>query len=144
MPRLQSIAHAIKARIEEIPQLFGKVVVYRSSSIEAEFESRMGKVKGKMVIVRLITGTNESKNKGTARFSGTYTVSLFTASVLNQKDAKDADQLMDDIIEKLHAWWPQDIASNGNQWAEATTLTYPDDPQFDVAVLTLECPRKSA
>ena len=142
MSRLKSIAHAIKTRIEEIPELLGKVVVYDSSSVEAEFDQRMGKAKGKVVIVRLLTGTNTSKQKTKARFSGKYTVSLFTSPVLNAKDAKDNDALMDEIIELLHGWWPASIPSSGSIWCSTDLLTFPDDPQFDVTVLTLDAPKQ--
>ena len=143
MSRLKSIAFAIKERIEEIDELAGAVVVYNPSSIESEFERRMGKLKGKLAIVRLTTAKNTSRNKTSARFSGTYTVSLFTTPILNQKDAKDSDDLMDEIVDKLHGWWPESIPSNGIVWADADTLTYQDDPQFDVTVLKLECPRQT-
>lgn len=142
MSRLKSIAQAIKTRIEEIPELLGKVIVYDSSSVEAEFEKRMAMTKGKVVIVRLLIGTNTSKQKNKARFSGKYTVSLFTAPVLTAKDAKDSDALMEEIVELLHGWWPSTIPSSGAIWCSTDLLTFPDDPQFDVTVLTLEAPKQ--
>jgi hypothetical protein len=140
MSRLRSIALAIQSRIEEIPELAKNVVVFRRSDIETEFEKRMGKTAGKVVIVRLISGKNTSPNKLKPRFSGSLTVSLFTVPLLTQKDAKDSDALMDEIATKLHGWWPDSVPSNGAIWLSADTLTFPQDALYDVSVLSVNAP----
>ncbi|WP_193211350.1 hypothetical protein [Luteolibacter marinus] len=53
MTRFRSIAEAIKARLEEIPEIAGRVIVYRRSDIESEFTKRMNKARGKAVVVRI-------------------------------------------------------------------------------------------
>lgn len=142
MSRLNTIAIAIKDRIEEIDSLFGCVIVYHRKNIASEFEARMGKAKGKAVIVRLIEGKNTSRGKTTARFSGKYTVSVILEPALNRKDAYDTDLLIESIAEKLHGWWPEEsIPSNGLIWCDADSITFPEDPEYDVSVLTLQAPK---
>jgi hypothetical protein len=143
MPRLRTIAHAIKERIEEIEELYGSVVVYHRKNIISEFESLMGKAKGKAVIVRLLDARNTSRAKTIARFSGKYTVSLILAPMLSRQDAVEADLLIETIAEKLHGWWPETIPSNGLVWLDVDSITFPDDPDYDVSVLTLQAPKIS-
>jgi len=143
MSRLRSIALAIRDRIEEIDSLSGSVIVYHRKNIASEFEARMGKAKGKAVIVRLIDGKNTSRNKATPRFSGKYTVSLILDPALTRQDAQDTDLIIEAIAEKLHGWWPESIPSNGLIWCDADTITFPDDPDYDVSVLTLQAPKTS-
>lgn len=143
MSRLRTIAHAIKERIEEIEEFYGSVVVFHRKNIVSEFESRMGKAKGKVVIVRLLDASNTSRGKTTARFSGKYTVSLIIEPALSRQDATDADLLIETIAEKLHGWWPETIPSNGLVWLDVSTITFPEDPNYDVSVLTLQAPKIS-
>lgn len=137
MSRLRTIAECMKDRLEEIPELAGKVVIYRRSDIESEFQKRMEKAKGKAVVIRLISGKNESQGKAKARFSGSYTVTLFTVPVLTQGDAKDADSLMDEITAKIQGWWPPSVPSNGTIYLQTGALTFPDDADYDVSNLTV-------
>lgn len=143
MPRLRTIAYAIKERIEEIQELHGSVLVYHRKNIASEFEARMGKAKGKVVIVRLLDARNTSRAKTTARFSGKYTVSLILEPALSRQDAVEADLLIETIAEKLHGWWPETIPSNGLVWCDVDSITFPDDPDYDVSVLTLQAPKIS-
>jgi len=143
MPRLRTIALAIKDRLEEIDGLDGNVVVFHRKSIASEFESRMAKAKGLAVIVRLISGSNESRRKAVPRFSGNYTVSLVMVPALTKADVASADDLIEAIAEKLHGWWPESIPSNGIIYCDAASITFPEDPDYDVAVLTLDAPGKS-
>lgn len=143
MSRLRSIALAIKDRLEEIDGLSGSVVVYQRKNIAREFEARMGKAKGKVVIIRLLDARNTSRNKATPRFSGKYTISVVIEPALTRQDAQDADLLIETIAEKLHGWWPETIPSNGIIWCDADTITFPEDPDYDVSVLTLQAPKIS-
>lgn len=143
MSRLRSIALAIKDRIEEIDDLRGSVIVYHRKNIASEFEARMSKAKGKVVIVRLIDGRNTTRNKTTPRFSGKYTVSVILEPALTRQDAQDTDLIIEGIAAKLHGWWPESIPSNGIIWCDADTITFPDDPDYDVSVLTLQAPKTS-
>lgn len=140
MSRLRTISDAIVTRLEEIPELAGRVILYRRSSIESEFERRSQKGSGKAVIVRLINGDNESEDKRTARYSGTISVTLFTIPTLTQGDAKEADELVNDIIGKLHGWWPDTVPSNGIIWLQCGALTFPDDAEYDVSNLIVKIP----
>ena len=140
MSRLRTLAFAIKERLEEVPELAGKVVLFRRADIETEFEKRMAKSRGRCVVVRLIRGRNASRDKLKARFGGTFTVSLFSAPLLTQGEAKDADELMDEIVARLHGWWPDAVPSNGAMWCECDAISFPEDPDYDVAVLTVETP----
>jgi len=143
MSRPKTIGFAIVARIEEIPELAGKVIFFRRADIESEFLKRMNKTAGKAVLVRLVGAPNLTPDKQTARYGGSYTVELFTAPTLTAKDAKDADELMQLIADKLHGWWPSEVPSNGLMRCSCGTITFPDDPQFDVAVLPVEAPATS-
>ena len=140
MSRLRTLAQAIKVRLEEISELAGNVVVYHRSNVETEFEKRMAKTRGKCAVIRLFRGKNQSRDKVKPRFRGLYSVTLFTVPVLTQKDAKDSDQLMEDIIGKLHGWWPSEVPSNGSIWCDCDSITYPEDSEYDVSVLTVETP----
>lgn len=143
MSKLQAIAIAIKDRIEEIEGLAGSVIVYHRKNIASEFESRMGKVKGKVVIVRLIEATNTSRNKLLSRFSGTYTVSVILDPALTKQDAQDVDLIIEGIAGKLHGWWPSSIPSNGIIFCDVDKITFPEDPDYQVSVLTLQAPKQS-
>ncbi|WP_193214802.1 hypothetical protein [Luteolibacter marinus] len=139
MTRFRSISQAIKARLEEIPELAGKVVVYRRSDIESEFGKRMAKTRGKAVVVRLMSSKNASRSKSSF-YTGRYSVALFTVPLLTAKDVKDADDLMSEMEAKLHGWWPPEVSSNTAMWLHCEGTTYPDDPTYDVAVLSLTAP----
>lgn len=141
MSRLRSIALAIAGRIEEIPELAGKVVVWGRGDLESEFKKRAEQTMGRCVIVRLLDGKNTSKSKTIARMGGSYTVTLFAVPLLTQKDAMDSDALMDAIIDKIHGWWPPSIPSNGIIWCEVDTMDYPDHPSYEVSVLTIKAPQ---
>lgn len=132
----------MKARIEEIPELAGRVVVYRRADIESEFERRMAKTRGRCVVIRLASAKNESKAK-TSAYRGFYGVALFTAPLLTQKDAKDADDLMGEIEAKLQGWWPDDMPSNRAVYLTSEGITFPDDASYDVAVLAIRSPLSS-
>ncbi|MCW1885630.1 hypothetical protein OKA04_12900 [Luteolibacter flavescens] len=140
MSRLRTLAHAMKARIEEIPDLAGSVVVFHRSNVETEFEKRMAKTRGRCVVIRLIRGKNQTRDKVKPRFRGTYSVTLFTVPVLTQKDANNSDALMELIVGKLHGWWPAAVPSNGSIWLDCDSITYPEDTEYDVSVLTVETP----
>lgn len=140
MTRLRSIALAIKSRLEEIPELAGSVVLFRRSDIESEFEKRMGKTSGRVAIIRVLDGKNTSSSKSSF-YVCTITVALFTVPVLTASDARDADDLMADIEQKLHGWWPATVPHNGAVWLTAESITFPHDDMFDVAVLTLKTPK---
>lgn len=143
MSRIRTIAFAIKDRLEEIPELKGKVVVYRRADIESEFEKRMVKTRGKCGIVRAISRKNRS-NTGAANIQSVFTISIFSTPLLTQKDAKDADALIESIEEKLQGWWPENIPSAGGLFRiHCDTTTYPDDPSYDVAVMTIQAPKIS-
>jgi hypothetical protein len=139
MSRLRSIAYAIKERLEEIPELTGKVIVYKRSDIESEFEKRMQKTRGKAVIIRVLSAKNEGRAKR-SYFTGIITISLFMVPLLTAKDAKDADDLIAEIEGKVHGWWPASIPSNNAVWLKSESLAFPDADQFDVSVLTLKTP----
>lgn len=145
MARLRTLAEAIKTRLEEIPELAGKVIVYRRKNIESEFQRRMEKASGKAVVIRLISAKNQAKANQKPRFAGTYTVTLFSHPALTYKDTQALDELLEEkIAPALHGWWPEAIPSNGLIWCDTDTITFPDDPEFDVAVLTLQAPRTSS
>lgn len=144
MSRLNSITHAIKARLEEIPDLAGKVVIFHRKSIKSEFESRMQKAKGMAVIVRLLDADNTSREKVRPRFAGNFTVAVFRAPGLTLKDAEESDALIQSIADQLHGWWPESIPSNGLIWVDVTGITFPEDPDYEIAVLNIEAPRKTS
>lgn len=141
MSRLRSIALAIKDRLEEIESLAGSVVVYHRKNIVSEFEARMGKAKGKIVIIRLISGKNQTRGKVIPRFAGNFTVSLFLEPALTKQDAQDEDLIIEQIAAQLHGWWPESIPSNGMIWCDADSITFPDDPDYDASVLALQAPK---
>lgn len=143
MSRLRSIALAIKDRLEEIESLAGKVVVYHRKNIASEFDARMGKAKGKVVIIRLVSGKNTTRGKLIPRFAGNFTISLVMEPALTKQDAQDEDLIIEAIAAQLHGWWPASIPSNGAIWCDADSITFPDDPDYDVSVLTLQAPRIS-
>jgi hypothetical protein len=132
---------AIKERLEEIPTLAGSVVVYHRKNIASEFDARMGKAKGKVVIVRLISGKNQTRGKLLPRFAGNFTISLILEPALTKQDLQDVDLIIEQIASKLHGWWPDSIPSNGMIWVDADAITFPDDPDYDVSVLTLQAPK---
>jgi hypothetical protein len=129
----------MKDRLEEIEELTGKVVVYRRSDIESEFERRMAKTRGKCVVVRSVSAKNESKND-TSQFGGLYSVTLFTVPLLTRDDAKEADDLIAEIEHKLNGWWPDTIPSNFRMKLKSDGITYIEDPEYDVVQLTLRTP----
>ena len=129
----------MKARLEEIAELTGNVVVYRRSDIESQLETRMAKTKGKCVIIRLIKAKNESKSEASF-FTGDYTVSLFTVPLLTAEDAKDADDLIAEIEGKLNGWWPDSLASNSRMFLRSGDLAFLDAPEFDITQLTVKSP----
>jgi hypothetical protein len=139
MTRFRTIAQAMKARIEEIPELAGKVVVYRRSDIESEFARRMNKTRGKAVVIRLLSAKNVTQGKS-SYYAGRFSVTLFTVPLLTQKDAEDADDLMTAIEAKLQGWWPPAVSSNTVMWLQCGEVTYPDDDTFDVTQLTISAP----
>jgi hypothetical protein len=140
MSRLRTLAFAIKDRLEEIPELAGNVVVFRRADIETEFEKRMAKAKGRCVVVRLLRGKNASRDKLKPRMAGSYSVTLFSSPLLTQKEAKDSDALMEEIVAKLNGWWPPSVPSNGAIWCSCDTITFPEDADYDVSLLTVEAP----
>lgn len=140
MSRLRTIGHAIIERLGEITELAGNVVFYSRANIESEFERRMMKAGGKCAVVRLISGDNQTPKKREARYSGAYSVTLFTVPVLTQNDAKDSDSLVNEVIDKLHGWWPPNVPSNGIIWLETGAMTFPDDPDYDVTNLVVNVP----
>lgn len=129
----------MQARLEEIPELEGKVVVYRRADIDSEFEKRMNKSRGKCVVIRTVSAKNESKTDA-SQFGGLYSVTLFTVPLLTQKDAKDADDLLAEIEAKLNAWWPQSIPSNLRMKLKSADITFPEDPSFDIVQITFRSP----
>ena len=144
MSRPKTIGLAIVARLEEIEELAGNVVYYQTRTIDAEFTKRMGKARGKAVIVRLVKAPNLATDRRAVRFGGSYTVSLFMAPTLTAKDAKDSDALTQEIAEKLQGWWPEaEVPSNGLQFAAVGEITFPDDPDFEVSVIPVTAPAQS-
>lgn len=141
MSRLRSIALAIKDRLEEVEALKGSVVVYHRKNIASEFEMRMKKVKGMAVIIRLINGKNQTRGKINPRFAGNYTVSVFREPALTKQDAESEDLLIEQIAAQLHGWWPDSIPSNGMIYVDTDAINFPDDPDYDVSVLTLQAPK---
>lgn len=129
----------MKERLEEIEELTGKVVVYRRSDIESEFEKRMNKTRGKCVVIRAVSGKNESKTDA-SQFGGLFSVTLFTVPLLTRGDAKDADELIAEVEHKLNAWWPDSIPSNLRMRLKSDGLTYIEDPEYDVVQLTFRSP----
>jgi len=139
MTRFRTIAQAMQARLEEIPSLAGKVVVYRRSDIESEFTRRMNKARGKAVVIRIISARNAKDGK-VSFYAGRYSVTLFTVPLLTQKDAEDADDLMTAIEAKLQGWWPTGVSSNKAMWLQCGDVTYPDDEAYDITQLTVSAP----
>jgi len=137
MARIKTLPAAIKARIEEIRELKGKVVIFKSASVEADFNSRMGKVGGKVAIIRVTGGKNETSGKKSA-FACNVSISLFTVPTL--KAEKDCETLMTEIEAKLHGWWPESVAHNTAVYLRSDTISFPDNPTYDIAVLTLKTP----
>lgn len=145
MLRLRTIAHAMKARLEEIPELQGKVVVFFRKNIQSEFEKRMKKAAGKAVIIRTIRGKNTSGRSKSSFYVGNYAVDLVTVPLLTQKDIKDADDLMTAIEEKLQGWWPESVPSNRSMYITCDEVAFEgaagaDGSAYDVATLTLQAP----
>ncbi|QJE95957.1 hypothetical protein [Luteolibacter luteus] len=145
MLRLRTIAHAMKSRLEEIPELQGKVVVFFRANVGTEFEKRMTKTRGRAVIIRLLTGQNTGGKAKTSFYVGNYAVDLFTVPLLTQKDIKDADDLMTEIEEKLQGWWPPEVPSNRSMYITCGSVTFEaatgrDGAVYDVATLTAQAP----
>ena len=129
----------MKARLEEIEELAGNVVVFRRADIESEFEKRMAKTRGRCVVIRVISARNESQTD-TSQFGGLFSVTRFSSPLLTQADAKDADDLMAEIEHKLNKWWPSSLPSNRRMLLKSSDLTFPEDPDYDVAQLTFRSP----
>jgi hypothetical protein len=129
----------MKARLEEIEELAGNVVVYRHYDVESQLQTRMAKSAGKCVIIRLISAKNESKAKA-SQFVGTITVTLFTLPLLTQSDLKNADTLVAEIEAKLNDWWPATLPSNRVMSMKSGDITFPDDPEFDVTSIIFRTP----
>lgn len=144
MSRPKTIGLAIVERLEEISELTGKVVYFQARTIEDEFTRRMAKASGKAVVVRLVEAVNQTPGKQTIRYAGKYTVSLFLAPTLTAKDAKDSDDLMEEIVEKLHGWWPDEVASNGLFRVACGTQTFPESAEYEIAVLNVEAPASTS
>lgn len=145
MLRLRTIARAMKTRLEEIPELQGKVVVFFRANIASEFEKRMSKAKGRAVIIRLPSGKNSGGKSKSSFWTGSYAIDLFTVPLLTQKDVKDADDLMTAIEEKLQGWWPEEVASNRSMWITCDGITFDaatgkDGTVYDLATLTVLAP----
>ena len=141
MFRLNAIAFAIKKRLEESPELKGKVVVLSEIDIESKFRIRMEKMGGACVVVRLLEGKNFSRNKLKVRFAGAYTVTLFMSKFSNQSEVALADRLLEEIPTKIHGWWPDEIPSNGVMYCDIENVKFPEDTPYYVAVLTVYAPR---
>ena len=141
MSRAKSVGFAIVERLEEIGELKGKVIFFRRSDVESEFNRRMGRAKGKAVIVRLLEEPNLTPGHTAVTRGAKYTVALFTSPTLTAKDAKDADALMKEIDEKLQGWWPEDVPSNRATWLSCGDRTYPEDPDFDIATMSVTFPQ---
>lgn len=139
MARLRTLAYAMKGRIEEIPELAGQVVVYRRADIESQFESRMGKVSGRCVVIQLVNATNEG-NRDTSQFAATYNVSLWSVPLLNVRDAVKLDDLTAAIEDKINGWWPVDIPGNTRMCMRTVDLKFPEAAQYDVSALTFKTP----
>ena len=137
MARIKQLQHEIKARIEEIPELVGLAVVYKSATVEADFKTRMSKVRGKAAIIRLMSASNQSDTK-VSKFACTILVSLFVVPSL--KPGKDCETLMMEIEAKLHGWWPDAVASNTTQFLKSDNVSFPDDAVYDIGVLTIKTP----
>jgi len=135
MSRPKTIGLAIVARLEEIEELAGNVVYFQAKTIADEFTRRMGKARGKCVIVRLLSAPQLAEGGRKVRRGGNFTVSLFCSPLLTAKDAKDSDALTQEIDEKLHGWWPEAVPSNGMDYLAAGDATFPDDPDFEVTVI---------
>lgn len=129
----------MKSRIETIPELSGNVVVYRSKDVESELKKRMAKTKGKCVIIRLITAKNESKTDKSA-FIGNYTVTLFTVPLLTAGDAKDADDLLAEIEDKLNNWWPENLKSNTRMSLKTGDIAFREEGDYDIAQIMIKSP----
>jgi len=135
MSRPKTIGLAIVARLEEIEELAGNVVYYQTRTIEAEFTRRMGKARGKCVVVRLLSAPQLAEGGRKVRRGGNYTVTLFASPLLTAKDMKDSDALMQEIDDKLHGWWPEEVPSNGMDYLAAGEAAFPDDSDYEVTVI---------
>lgn len=135
MARLRTIAEAMKDRIETIPELAGMVVVFGRGDIESEFEKRMRKARGRCVVIRIYRAKNDGAKRRTGYYRATYTVTLFMAPLLTQKDVKAMEDLEAEIEHKIHGWWPPTVPHNGNARLEVDDITYPDDPDYAVSRL---------
>ena len=144
MSRPKTIGFAIVDRLEEIEELKGKVFYFQARTVEGEFSKRMGKARGRAIVVRLVKASNLTPDKKAARFGGTYSVSLYGSALLTPKDAKDADALMQEIADKLQGWWPESVPSNGLMFCGCGDITFPDDPDFDLAVMPVTAPFQPA
>src|SRR5204862_130409 len=82
-----------------------------------------GKAKGKVVIVRLISGKNNTRGKVIPRFASSFTISLLMEPALTKQDAQDVDLIIEAIAAKLHGWWPESMPFNGMIWMEAEKIT---------------------
>lgn len=129
----------MKARLEEIEELAGKVVVYRHYDIESQFETRMAKAGGKCAVIRMISAKNDSKHKK-SMFSALITVTLFTVPLLTQSDLKNADALIAEIEGKLNDWWPVSLPSNLVMSLKSGDISFPNDPEYDVTAITFRTP----
>ena len=137
MARITTLPAAIKARIEEIPELLKNVFIYKSANVEADFSARMGKVGGKVAIIRVTGGKNEASGKKSA-YACVITVSLFMIPTL--KPGKDCETLITEIEAKLHGWWPDSVAHNTAVYLKGETITFPENASYDIAVLSLKTP----
>lgn len=139
MARIKTLQAAIKARIEEIPELQKCVVIFKNATVESEFKTRMEKARGTAVVIRVTNGKNQASGKNSA-FALNVTVSLFMVPVLTSKLAKDCEDLMTEIEAKLNGWWPSGIASNTAVYLKSDLIGFPDSQAYDISVLTLKTP----
>lgn len=144
MSRLLSISYAIKDRLETIPGLEDCVVIYTHKNFESEFNQKMNKVKGKCVLVDLLSARNTSKEKLRARYSGVFAVSLFIEPALNAVDAQATDLIIEAIAASLHGYWPASIPTNGLEFFECGDISFPDNQQYQVALIEVIAPRQSS
>lgn len=133
----------MKERLEEIPAIKGRVVIFSRSSIEDDFNARMEKSDGRCVIIRLVRSKNMSPDHKKARRQGIYSVTLFTDPLLEKKAAEKADEIMDAIDAKLQGWWPAEVPSNGLFWCGCGEGSFPDDnSDFDLSQILVTAPQK--
>lgn len=83
------------------------VVVDRQKDIVSEFNKRIGKVKGGVVIIEWSGATNVSPDLDALRVTSRYAITVITKPIIrDQSDKLPIDDLLETITNGIHLWNP--------------------------------------